>query len=193
MIVLLVVVHHSLLINHQVQANDLGEVNVEVAVLKGGLLDILVEVSDPDGQKVLSRMYFEGKGPNHIPFVADKAGDYEICFNNEMARWTSKMVSFKAVIKAKASNTDAVKPEDVSVLEQKLGELQETLVQIMEQQQHFKDRESSHSSTLQSTQNRITYYSLFESAILVALSAVQIYFVKKWFDSPSSATSRSFV
>lgn len=152
-----------------------------------------MEVSDPDGGKVLSRMYFEGKGDNHITFVADKAGDYELCFNNEMARWTSKMISFKTIIKAKAASSEAVKPEDVSVLEKKLAELKLTLVSIMEEQQHFKDREAAHSSTLQSTHNRVTYYSLFESAILVALSALQIYFVKKWFDTPSSATSRSFV
>lgn len=171
----------------------MGEVVVEVAVLKGGLLDVLVEIADPDGSKLLSRMYFEGKGDNHIPFVADKAGDYEICFNNEMARWTAKTVSFKAVVKARASAAEAVRPEDVSVLSQKLLLLQNTLTSIMEQQQHFKDREAAHSSTLQSTHNRITYYSLFESAILVGLSAMQIYFVKKWFDSPSSATSRSFV
>jgi hypothetical protein len=86
-----------------------------------------------------------------------------------------------------------VKPEDLTTLDLKLGDLDTILTQVMEEQQHFKDREAAHSAMLQSTHNRVTYYSVFESAVLVLLSLAQIYFVKKWFDTPSSATSRSFV
>lgn len=178
----------------EVGAGEVGEVVLDVSVIKGGLLDVLVEVTDPEGTKLLSRMYFEGKGESKVPFVAEKPGDYELCFNNEMARWTSKMVAFKAIIKTRAANADAVKPEDLSTLDSKLSTLETTLLSIMDEQQHFKDREAAHSSMLASTHNRITYYSVFESAVLVALSLLQIYLVRKWFDSPTTgATSRSFV
>ena len=57
-------------------------------------------------------------------------------------------------------------------------------------QAHFKYREAAHSAALKATRARITYYSLFESAVLVALSLLQIYFVRKWFDTPSYARAR---
>ncbi len=57
-------------------------------------------------------------------------------------------------------------------------------------QAHFKYREAAHSAALKATKARITYYSLFESSVLVALSLLQIYFVKKWFDTPSYARAR---
>jgi hypothetical protein len=45
--------------------------------------------------------------------------------------------------------------------------------------------QAAHSGALRDTKARVTYYSIFESAVLVALSLLQIYFVKKWFDSPN--------
>lgn len=135
----------------EVADTETGDVELEVAVLKGGLLDILVEVADPNGNKLLSRMYFEGKGDSKIPLVAEKPGDYELCFNNEMARWTSKTVSMvrqggegwwrgegppdaaqRATIKTKAVNSDAVKPEDLTTLDKKLLDLEGARVVLVD-------------------------------------------------------------
>lgn len=138
-------------------------------------------------EKLLSRMYFEGKGSNQIKFAVENAGDYQVCFNNEMARWTPKVVSMRInVEKNIKSGGTPVKPEDIDPLEVKLDQLQDTLARISEEQVHFKYREAQHTATLQSTHSRITYYSLFESFVLCSLALVQIYFVKKWFDTPRS-------
>ncbi len=51
--------------------DEVGEVTVEVAVIKGGLLDILIDVFDPHDNKLFSRMFFEGKGGNDIKFPAE--------------------------------------------------------------------------------------------------------------------------
>lgn len=50
--------------------------------------------------------------------------------------------------------------------------------------------QAAHSGALRDTKARVTYYSVFESAVLVALSLLQLYFVRKWFDSPAYARSR---
>ena len=68
---------------------------MDVSVIKGGLLDILIDVFDVGGNKMFSRMFFEGKGGHEIKFITERPGDYQVCFNNEMARWTAKVVAFK--------------------------------------------------------------------------------------------------
>ena len=50
-----------------------------------------MDVFDPHDTKIVSRMFFEGKGGHEIKFPVPRAGDYQVCFNNEMARWTAKV------------------------------------------------------------------------------------------------------
>ncbi len=55
----------------EVAKEETGEAVVEVSVIKGGLLDILIDVFDPHDNKLFSRMFFEGKGGNEIKFAAE--------------------------------------------------------------------------------------------------------------------------
>ena len=165
---------------------------LDVAVIKGGLLDVLIDVYDHAHNKLFSRMFFEGKGSSEIKFLVEKPGDYQVCFNNEMARWTAKVVAFRMNLSkhaAAAGDKEPVTPADMDPLEGKLQSLEWTLDKVMEEQEKFKAREAAHSDALYSTKSRITYYSLFESTVLLLLSLLQVYFVKKWFDTPSYRSS----
>jgi hypothetical protein len=55
----------------EVGKEETGEVTVQVSVIKGGLLDILIDVFDPHDNKLFSRMFFEGKGDSDIKFTAE--------------------------------------------------------------------------------------------------------------------------
>lgn len=71
---------------------------------------------------------YAGKGSNEIKFVAEKAGDYQLCFNNEMARWTAKVVAMRVQLHGAAgAHAQPVKPEDIDPLEKKLETLELTL------------------------------------------------------------------
>merc|ERR1712000_12444 len=107
----------------EVSEEDMGEVTLDVAVVKGGLLDILIDVFDHRGNKLFSRMFFEGKGASEIKFMVETAGDYQVCFNNEMARWTAKVVAMRMNLSQhakKAGDSEPVTPADVDPLELRL-------------------------------------------------------------------------
>jgi hypothetical protein len=78
-----------------VNKGDEGEGVIEVSVIKvrdkterriclfivcckGGLLDILIDVFDPHDTKLLSRMFFEGKGGHEMKFPIQQPGDYQV-------------------------------------------------------------------------------------------------------------------
>merc|ERR1712232_1280580 len=156
---------------------------LELAVVRGGLLDILVEVWDPAQSKIFSHMYFEGKGDNVIEFVTASEGDYKICFNNQMARWTPKVVSFQ--LSPATSDSQPLAADDITPSAKSVDAITGLFEKVLKEQTHLKDREAVHSATLESTYIRITYFSIFESSVLILLAMVQVYFVKSWFSQPS--------
>ena len=64
----------------EVSKEETGEVVVEVSVIKGGLLDILIDVFDPHDNKLFSRMFFEGKGGNDVKFTAEVSPFFPVFF-----------------------------------------------------------------------------------------------------------------
>jgi hypothetical protein len=47
-----------------------------------------------DGNILFDKLYFEGKDLGRYTFVAQQTGTYSFCFDNEMARFTVKTVTF---------------------------------------------------------------------------------------------------
>jgi hypothetical protein len=64
----------------EVAKEEVGEVTVQVSVIKGGLLDILIDVFDPHDNKLFSRMFFEGKGDSDIKFNAEVSRQNALVF-----------------------------------------------------------------------------------------------------------------
>ena len=81
-----------------------------VMVYDGGKMDIEYYITSPSGQPVYKQLIFSNldasgntlptivkKGPS---FVAQEEGVYKFCFNNQMAKWTSKSYTFEVTVRA---------------------------------------------------------------------------------------------
>jgi hypothetical protein len=74
---------------------------MDFEVVRGGLLDIELVISDPSLNVIYRRLAFfnhedpaENEREGTVSFTAARSGQYSICFNNKMSRWTPKVVSF---------------------------------------------------------------------------------------------------
>jgi p24 family protein beta-1 len=166
-------------------------VAIDFWVLRGGLLDIDLRINSPQGVSLFSALQFESSVRE---FVANEGGDHEICWNNDMSRWTAKVVQFEATVfdpngqriatalnaaeEAPAATKDALNPMEDSV-----RRLSDSLDSIQRDQKYLLVRETRHRDTAESTNSRIVWYSLMESVILLSISLGQVFYLRKFFGS----------
>jgi len=157
-------------------------------VSRGGQLDINVRVISPSGTILLETLHFSKDGDEGRQEIdVQEEGVYTFCFDNEMSRWTAKVVIFDISTKDRNSKPkelqqfaedDAAKP-----LEKSIANMERDLRSISEIQRHLRAREKAHTATQESTYNRVWLFSTMESLVLILLSGAQIYFVRKWFNT----------
>lgn len=169
------------------------QVSIDFWVLRGGLLDIDLRIMSPSGVAVFSGLQFES---NSRDFIANEAGAYEVCWNNEMSRWTAKVVQFAATVSDSYGNiiksplgdfsagANAPKPatkEALNPMEDAVRQLGNSLDAIQRDQKYLLIRETRHRDTAESTNGRIVWYSLFESLVLLSISLGQVFYLRKFF------------
>ena len=132
-------------------------------------------------------MYFEEqhRGSN-IVFVPETYGDHRICLNNKMARWTAKVVTFQVKVGElnPEDKKDPLQKTDIDPFHDSLNNIISLYDKIISLQNYLKNREYRHTSTLESTYERIAWFSFFESFVLILLGVFQIFFVRTWFNNP---------
>jgi len=167
------------------QRFEAGEtVHLEFLVTRGGLLDINVKLSNPSGAVIHEGLHFFQEGDEGVQrFTTTEAGIYAFCFDNEMSRWTAKVVTFDITA---SENTEAGSGESLKPLERSIRSMKSELNKITREQKYLRSREQVHRDTQESTFVRVYWFSTLESIVLVALSVFQIFFMKKWFETESS-------
>jgi hypothetical protein len=72
------------------------EFTFEFVVTRGGLLDVQFRIVNPQGSIVHSDLHFFPEGEEYVKTIrAEAPGPYSFCFDNEMSRWTAKVVKFE--------------------------------------------------------------------------------------------------
>ena len=75
-----------------------SKVAFEYRVTRGGLLDINIKVTAPSGRVLHQELhFFRGADEGVTKFDAEEDGVYSFCFDNEMSRWTAKVVDFDVI------------------------------------------------------------------------------------------------
>eukprot|EP01118_Nematostelium_gracile_P014499 TRINITY_DN5667_c0_g1_i1.p1 TRINITY_DN5667_c0_g1~~TRINITY_DN5667_c0_g1_i1.p1 ORF type:complete len:208 (-),score=33.01 TRINITY_DN5667_c0_g1_i1:600-1223(-) len=153
-------------------------------ITRGGLLDIDLRVHGPNNEQIFAGMQFEA---SNYEFVARSSGVHSICWNNEMSRWTAKVVEFEVLVDGKligstTSETDVVTPGVLSPLEDSISKIGQYLDNIKGDQKYFRGREQKHRDTAESTNARVFWYSVVESAVLVAISLGQVFYLRRFFE-----------
>eukprot|EP01088_Endostelium_zonatum_P012288 TRINITY_DN26472_c0_g1_i1.p1 TRINITY_DN26472_c0_g1~~TRINITY_DN26472_c0_g1_i1.p1 ORF type:complete len:222 (-),score=38.83 TRINITY_DN26472_c0_g1_i1:34-699(-) len=171
---------------------------VDFTVTRGGLLDVRLKVTDPRGASVHEELHIfqEHTENRELMFHTAFEGTYSICFDNEMSRFTAKVVRFHTSVHRNQDKTDKVKTskdkkellkaEHLKPVEQSIQETQQTLKNIHDEQLYMRTREQVHRDTQESTFRRVYFFSFLESAVLLGMAAFQIFQLKRWFENQPS-------
>ncbi|KAL7750836.1 p24 complex component [Sorochytrium milnesiophthora] len=143
----------------------------------GGKMDADFWVSDPEN-KILKMIQRQSTGT--YEFTAAKEGRYTYCFSNQMSTSTEKIIQFSTV------GADHIQVFDPKVkldpVQKAINELASNVHAIKEEQQYIVTRERAHRNTAESTNARVVWWSLFQTALLVAVCLFQVYFLKHFFE-----------
>uniref|UniRef100_A0A7S1IR13 GOLD domain-containing protein n=1 Tax=Eutreptiella gymnastica TaxID=73025 RepID=A0A7S1IR13_9EUGL len=153
---------------------------LQFQVTAGGLLDLDVHIKNPDKSAIKSwTTATEGK---HT-WQAEVDAKYDFCFSNRMARWTPKWVSFYIT---QGANPNLAKIEHIDPIERTIMELSEGLTELQEEQKYLRSVERVHRETIETTNVRMLYWSLFEVFVLLTMGFFQIYYLKRFLEVKSS-------
>jgi hypothetical protein len=173
------------------------EINVNFQVIRGGLLDIKVKVEDPDGVSVIERLAFFNKVEDvekaregEIILKDIKQGEYEICFDNMMSRWTPKVVTVythhvydihEDLHDGLAKLTDLGNTVDsVIAVADKLDEVEKI-------QKQARLRETRHRDFLEMNNARVAWIPILESVVMIIVSVFQLFYIRNMFSDTKAS------
>ncbi|THU98533.1 hypothetical protein K435DRAFT_777416 [Dendrothele bispora CBS 962.96] len=152
------------------------------AVQSGGSFDIDFDIKDPN-DKVLLDGQRERQGDYVL--TANTVGEYAFCFENDMSTLTEKLIDFDIMVESEPRREAPAKPgqisEQTSALEESIFRLNGMLMNIKRTQKHFHTRENRGFSIVKSTQNRLFWYAVFESAGIISMAIFQVYVLQTFF------------
>ncbi|KAF7725975.1 hypothetical protein EC973_009121 [Apophysomyces ossiformis] len=155
------------------------------AVQSGGSFDINYVVRDPRNEIVLDG---ERERQGDFVFTANKVGEYTFCFDNSLSTFAEKLVDFEIMVENEVrpnyakDTSSAEPPKSLSAMEESLFRLSGHLTNIARTQKYFRTRENRNSSTVSSTESRIFWFALLESAAIVAMACLQVFVVRSFFN-----------
>ncbi|KNE58520.1 hypothetical protein AMAG_04087 [Allomyces macrogynus ATCC 38327] len=154
---------------------------VTFQVGEGGSLDVDFWVSDPnDAMLQLDHRVSQGT----YQLIPSIAGKYTYCFSNQMSSISEKLVQFSV----HGADVPPVDPKGtlcapiVDPVMEIVNELARDIHSIKEEQQYIVTRERAHRNTAESTNARVMWWSLLQTAMLVAVCLFQIYYLKHFFE-----------
>jgi hypothetical protein len=143
-----------------------------------------VEVRDPDDKTLLSRVYSsEGK----ISFTSHTPGEHVICMYSNSSAWFSGSqlrVHLDIQVGEHAVNYgEVVQKEKLSELQLRVRQLLDQVDQITKEQNYQRYREERFRQTSESTNSRVLWWSVTQTAVLLAMGAWQMKHLKSFFEA----------
>jgi len=192
LLLLLIILPHAYTLTLQVEPKTEEcfqqeiELNTEVelvySVTRGGLLDIDVRIYDPNGNTVYQGLHFDTKMKGRQQFVTQHSGVYKFCFNNEMSRFTAKVVSFRVNVGGNKKTDEVAKPEHLNPMENSVAKIERVLQTVIAEQRRMRVREQVHRDTSEDTNGRVSHWSIFETVLIMVMGFGQVWFLRRWFD-----------
>lgn len=201
------------------QVPEGAEVEAKVMVYRGGKLDIRLRVEGPDARVQYNALLFSNLDPQGnllstivkkgTTFVATQSGTYTFCLDNRMAKYTAKAMVFdldvrdpaspaaKAAKAAEAAGKvartgDASAQDSVDYMRAAAQRLTGKLHQIVDAQLYHYHRERRHRNTIESTNDRVSWWAGAETGAVILAAAVQIFFIRRWFKTSYSLPGAGF-
>ncbi|KAF5280621.1 hypothetical protein FQA39_LY05269 [Lamprigera yunnana] len=143
-----------------------------------------VEVRDPDDKRLLSRVY---SSEGRISFTSNVPGEHVICMFSNSSAWFSGSqlrVHLDIQVGEHAINYgDVVQKEKLTELQLRIRQLLDQVEQITKEQNYQRYREERFRQTSESTNSRVLWWSLTQTAILLVMGAWQMKHLKSFFEA----------
>eukprot|EP00126_Sphaerothecum_destruens_P003965 Sdes_comp17807_c0_seq1m7071 len=160
---------------------------IEFQVIAGGALDIDVTVFAPSGLMVIYQL---SQSEGVYSRSAEEDGDYKICLGNTMSTVTEKWVFLEINVdrEHQFQDYDALVSQQghedrYNTMSSLTQNIRLNLHDISMNQIFLRYREARHRNTAESTNSRVVIWSFIECIVLVAISILQVHFVKRFFKS----------
>lgn len=127
-------------------------------------------VTDPDGAVVYER---RDKAEGVFSHNTTKKGTYSIMIGNH--KWMSAK---QVTVLMGVGEHNALKSQDVTSVADGFTRVEAALKEIQSESSYLWIRQKSHMKAVSSINSRVYWYFLFEFLILLAVSSVQIYYVR---------------
>ncbi|XP_076250673.1 transmembrane p24 trafficking protein eclair [Rhynchophorus ferrugineus] len=143
-----------------------------------------VEIRDPDDKTILSRVYSsEGK----ISFTSHNPGEHVICLYSNSSAWfggSQLRVHLDIQVGEHAINYgEVMQKEKLSQLQLRIRQLLDQVEQITKEQNYQRYREDRFRQTSESTNSRVLWWSITQTAVLIAMGAWQMKHLKSFFEA----------
>lgn len=158
-----------------VTTNNSGNGNVD-----NNGIGLIANVKDPNGNIILSRSY--GR-QGRFAFTSHTSGDHTICLaSNDTSMEGILRTHVDINIGGMAVDYDIVKKkEKLTELQLTLRKLQDLTQQISKEQNYQRNREYRFRQTSESTNNRVIFFAILQTVLLVAIGLYQVHHLKIFF------------
>jgi len=153
------------------------KVQVQFQVASGGFLDIDFKMYGPKNDLVHQ---IDRETEGKFTLTAVDAGDYKLCFSNAMSTLTPKVVSFTVHV-GDVMDPHLTKIDHSDPIVKSIMRLTEGLSEIQNEQKYLRMREHNHRDLAEETNDKILYWSIVEAIVLVIMSVVQVFVLKRFF------------
>ena len=161
-------------------------------VIYGGQFDVDMILRGPDDNEIYST---QKKQYDSHTFSATKAGVYSFCFSNEFSTFAHKTVYFDFYVE---SQEDAIRDamagegvggadHTVTQLESSLLTIHDNLKVINDYQTHFRLREAQGRAIIEHVWERVTYWSIGETFLIVFVGFGQVFVLRRFFAEKRSS------
>lgn len=143
-----------------------------------------VEVKDPDDKVILSRVYSsEGK----ITFTSHTPGEHVICmYSNSTAWFSGSQLRVHLDIQVGDQAIDyanVAQKEKLTELQLRIRQLLDQVETISKEQNYQRYREERFRQTSESTNQRVLWWSIAQTVVLVVMGFWQMRHLKKFFEA----------
>ncbi|XP_058533255.1 transmembrane emp24 domain-containing protein 9-like [Ochotona princeps] len=149
-------------------------------------INLFVFVKDPENKNLLARQY----GPQgSFSFTSQSPGEHQICIHLESIRFSLSNEDKLAVhldMQLGEHTNDYVEfatKDKLSQLHLRVRQLVEQVAQIQKEQEYQRWREERFRQTSESTNQRVLWWSILQTLILVAVGVWQMRHLKSFFEA----------
>ncbi|XP_053247635.1 transmembrane emp24 domain-containing protein 5 [Podarcis raffonei] len=164
-----------------------ASLEIEYQVLDGAGLDIDFHLLSPKGEALV----FEQRKSDGVHTVETEDGDYMFCFDNTFSTLSDKVIFFELILDNMGDEEEDWKNyiTGTDLLDMKLEDILESVNSVKSRlsksihiQTLLKAFEARDRNIQESNFDRVNFWSMVNLAIMVVVSAVQVYMLKSLFE-----------